>query len=164
MTTVLELSPGDVVDQGGMSATHIAHTSHPLYPALQLVVWRMADHSVSLDALHADQHVGEVRASDRELRHRALLDALHGGALSDLERPDDTDYRMLCDAVFRHTNPADDDVAEVSIALDCVARLVDVVTALPCTCPPGSAADNGIDGACARCRALGRFGDVRVDW
>lgn len=80
MTTVAELIPGDVVDNGLDSATFVARTQHPLWPSLQLVVWRMADGSWSHDALHTSQDVGQARSADVFARQAALRWALLGGA------------------------------------------------------------------------------------
>jgi len=42
-----------------MTAVHVATvTPHPLYSALSLVVWVLADGSTSFDALSIDQEVG----------------------------------------------------------------------------------------------------------
>lgn len=68
MATVGELTPGDVVD----GAIFIARTTHPIWPNLQLVVWRMSDRSISLDALRSNQHVGSVTRAG--LIRQALLD------------------------------------------------------------------------------------------
>jgi hypothetical protein len=79
MTTVAELIPGDIVDVLPLSSgTFIARTQHPIWPHLQLVVWRLADSSWSLDALDARQDVGEARAATHLGRDLALRDALLG--------------------------------------------------------------------------------------
>lgn len=76
---------------------------------------------------------------------------------------EDSDYRLLADTIIGLTNPPDDDVAEVSIVMDAVMRLAVVVRALPCTCPaPEMGDDLCMSDACARCQALGRFGDKEV--
>lgn len=78
---------------------------------------------------------------------------------------DESDYRLLADHVIGRTNPPDDDVAEVSIVMDAVTRLVNVVRTLPCSCPAPEMGDNfGFRDACQRCRALGRFADREVSW
>lgn len=86
MTTISELLPGDVVAIDTASATFIAHTQHPLWPHLQLVVWRMADDTWSHDALDIRQDVGQVQPADIFSRkaqlQRALLGARRGGTTS----------------------------------------------------------------------------------
>jgi hypothetical protein len=75
-----ELTPGDLVTNAGvgMFAVFIARTTHPIWPQLQLVIWRLDDGSWSHDALDARQEVGEISPSneaDRSTRLRkALLD------------------------------------------------------------------------------------------
>lgn len=79
MTAVQDLEPGDVVDgPAGMgSATFIAACPHPFYPGLMLVIWRMDDGSISLDALRESQDVGQARLTTITQRWDALRDALH---------------------------------------------------------------------------------------
>lgn len=91
MTTVRELVPGDLVILPAASpalpdrAVYIAQTAHPLYRGLQLVIWRMPDGGLSLDALSPAQYVGEAQTGplgvpgDGE-REQRLRQALHGGA------------------------------------------------------------------------------------
>lgn len=74
-----ELMPGDIVTAGlGEQACFIAQTKHPLWPQLQLVVWRLQDGSWSHDALDSRQVVGEV---DPNREPRTRRDRLMGGAL-----------------------------------------------------------------------------------
>lgn len=77
MSTVAELLPGDLVSNGGMSAVYITRTTHPIWPHLELVIWRMEDGSWSHDALLARQDVGAVTDAttpERRVRlHRALV-------------------------------------------------------------------------------------------
>jgi hypothetical protein len=54
-----ELSSGDVIRSRGREAIYIAQCRHPLYRSLQLVIWRLSDGSISLDALDWRQDVGE---------------------------------------------------------------------------------------------------------
>jgi len=61
--TVAELVGGDVVSSAGRSATFIGRSDHPRYPGMQLVVWRLDDGTVSLDALDSRQVVGDVVSS-----------------------------------------------------------------------------------------------------
>jgi hypothetical protein len=64
MSHVYELLPGDVVENdwigGPKRACFVAQTEHPVWPSLQLVIWRMDDGRWSHDALDARQEVGEV--------------------------------------------------------------------------------------------------------
>lgn len=78
MTTVNHLFPGDVVRTPVGSATFIAATDHPLFTGLQLVTWRMADGTWSLDALSGEQEVGQAEATDAAARREALRAALLG--------------------------------------------------------------------------------------
>lgn len=39
--------------------TYIGQCRHPFYRGLQLVIWRLADKTISLDALDAKQDVGQ---------------------------------------------------------------------------------------------------------
>lgn len=58
---VRDLEPGDVVEAfPGARALYVTRTPHPLHPGLELVVWRLDTGEWSLDALSADQHVGEL--------------------------------------------------------------------------------------------------------
>ena len=66
--TVEDLLPGDVVTSFFGSATFVARTDHPIWPGLQLVIWRMDDGSWSLDALSAQQEVGDVERGSRGAR------------------------------------------------------------------------------------------------
>lgn len=75
---VNDLTPGDIVDNGITSATFIERTTHPIWPALMLVVWRMPDGSWSLDAFSARQDVGDVANGD-ESRDNRLRRAMVGG-------------------------------------------------------------------------------------
>lgn len=77
MSTVRELAPGGVIDVPGMSsATFISSIDHPIYRGMRLVTWRMADGSLSLDALSPFQYVGEARRTNEGLREQALRRAL----------------------------------------------------------------------------------------
>jgi hypothetical protein len=78
LTAVAELIPGDLVTQAGTSAIFIARSTHPLWPNLQLVVWRLDDGSWSHDALDARQDVGDVEPAGDESRTARLRAALLG--------------------------------------------------------------------------------------
>jgi hypothetical protein len=80
MATVIQLVPGEkVADPMGAEHTFVAQTPHPLYPSLQLVIWRMADGSWSHDALSPAQDVGQVLPSDPSLRVANLRKAFGVG-------------------------------------------------------------------------------------
>jgi hypothetical protein len=80
---VTDLRHGDLVTNGGMSAVHITHIEHPAWPVLQLVVWRLQDGTLSLDALSPDQEVGDVTAATLAERIDRLVAAVRGEALQD---------------------------------------------------------------------------------
>jgi hypothetical protein len=67
MTQVSELTPGDLVTlpshTGPRSAVYVTQAQHPIWPNLQLVIWRLHDGSWSLDALDTNQDVGPVTLS-----------------------------------------------------------------------------------------------------
>lgn len=80
MTTVEELMPGDRVVHAEDSAIFVARTTHPIWPHLQLVVWRMEDRSWSHDALSAHQEIfGTVEQASADERMLRLRRALLGG-------------------------------------------------------------------------------------
>lgn len=60
MAKVIDLQPGDRVVNGGRTAVFIARTRHPAWPALELVIWRLCDETICLDALRIQQEVGKV--------------------------------------------------------------------------------------------------------
>lgn len=77
---VLDLVPGmqfeDVTRERGLN-TFIARTPHPHYRGLDLVIWRLCDGELSLDALSPLQELGEcVPAKANPLGNRAA--AHHG--------------------------------------------------------------------------------------
>lgn len=75
---VIDLQPGDLVTNGDMTAVFIARAKHPVWPVLTLVVWRLQDGTISLDALSAIQEVGEVAPATRVERYDRLVDAVRG--------------------------------------------------------------------------------------
>lgn len=79
MSRVDELTPGDLVINAAMSATFVARADHPLYPDLQLVVWKMSDGGWIHDALSARQDVGSIFGSTPAERVQRLRAALLGG-------------------------------------------------------------------------------------
>lgn len=78
MSRIYELTPGDLVTNADMSAVFVARTEHPIWPHLQLVIWRMDGGSWSHDALDARQDVGLIRLATAEERASRLRDALRG--------------------------------------------------------------------------------------
>lgn len=87
MSTVRELQPGQVVTGPAGSATFITHTQHPIWPHLRLVIWRLADGGISLDALDAGQDVGQAAAATLPQRLEALRAALLGSVHGAGTRP-----------------------------------------------------------------------------
>lgn len=76
---VCDLLPGDEVHlPPDASAVFIAQTQHPLWPQLQLVIWRLADGSWSHDALDFHQQVGTRTPSSYADRMARLRTALLG--------------------------------------------------------------------------------------
>lgn len=74
MAMVAELTAGDLVTNGGMSAVFIIRGPHPIWPGLALVIWRLDDGSWSFDALDFHQDVGDVTLpAGRQERLRAAL-------------------------------------------------------------------------------------------
>jgi len=76
---VADLIPGDLVTQGNMSAVFIVTCRHPLWPTLQLVIWRLDNDEWSHDALSILQEVGEIISSTKSEREARLRAALVGG-------------------------------------------------------------------------------------
>lgn len=82
--TVLELQPGDLVNLGPHSATFVAQTSHPIWPHLRFVIWRVPESlglpgNWSHDALDPRQVVGTVTPSTPAERADRVREALLGG-------------------------------------------------------------------------------------
>jgi hypothetical protein len=75
---VRDLMPGDLVTLGAEQATFIARVPHPLWPMLQLCIWRLAG-DWSFDALREDQEIGTVSASSKAQRAQRLRAALAAG-------------------------------------------------------------------------------------
>jgi hypothetical protein len=72
MATVIDLLPGDVVTQGPQQALFVASEPHPVHRELRLVIWMLDTGTWSLDALRADQEVGDVTPAPREDRWTRL--------------------------------------------------------------------------------------------
>lgn len=77
---VRNLLPGDRVTLGDQTAVFACRMPHPIWPTMQLVVWRLADGEWSLDALGEDQEVGAVAASSRAQRQARLLSVFTGAS------------------------------------------------------------------------------------
>jgi hypothetical protein len=77
MAPVNQLTPGDIVTLSGFApATFITRTTHPLWPHLELVIWRDPNGEWHHDALMATQEVGHVQPATPDDRRRALRAAL----------------------------------------------------------------------------------------
>lgn len=74
---VEDLKPGMLVRQAGREAVFIAQSQHPLWPTLQLVIWRLLDDGLpgewSFDALRAIQEVGEADPEESDAQRRSRL-------------------------------------------------------------------------------------------
>lgn len=80
MAKVAGLLPGERITLGTTSAIYIAQTAHPVYPGLQLVLWRMDDGTWHHDALNALQDVGEPEPATPEEREENLRRLWTGSA------------------------------------------------------------------------------------
>ena len=83
MATVADLLPGDLVIREDMSAVFIVRTRHPIFPSLQLVIWKMPDYSDfewSFDALSIRQEVGDVVEATGDERMKRLRRAMLGSS------------------------------------------------------------------------------------
>lgn len=60
-----DIESGTTVTNGGMSATLMCQQPHPHFSGFQLAVWVLEDGTVTFDALHPQQDVGQVVACDR---------------------------------------------------------------------------------------------------
>ena len=79
MSRVSELQPGDEVHNFGEYAVFVQRCQHPIWPSMQLVIWKMPDGTWSHDALDAWQEVGTPVESTVEDRMTRLRAALLGG-------------------------------------------------------------------------------------
>jgi hypothetical protein len=77
---VLHLVPGMEIPSPlpGPNPIFIARCSHPFYEGFQLVIWRLGDGTISLDALSVMQDVGIPVESTYGDRRANLKKALHG--------------------------------------------------------------------------------------
>jgi len=81
MATVRELLPGDLVTApDGAAAVFLTACPHPVYHHLLLVIWRMGDGNVRLDALHPGDEVGDIEPIESAARANRLDDALHASS------------------------------------------------------------------------------------
>lgn len=80
MAKVSELQPGDKVTMPGgqISGIFISAAPHPFYLNLELVAWRLSDGSMSLDALDAEQEIGDIVQATGMQRGFHLWVALRG--------------------------------------------------------------------------------------
>lgn len=76
---VIDLTPGIRIlePHNAISHTFVAQTSHPLYPGLQLVIWRMENREWSHDALSPLQDVGDPDPGHADFQMN-LRHAFHG--------------------------------------------------------------------------------------
>lgn len=89
MSRVIDLVPGCrvTVDQIKATATYIAQTRHPLWPHLQLVIWKLDDGTWSHDALSPMQDVGRIEPFTAEQLQRNLRAALLDAGQANRGRP-----------------------------------------------------------------------------
>ena len=80
MARVADLTPGDLVTLAPLgSAVFVTSCRHPLYPMLQLVIWRLLPgREWSLDALHMQQTIGQLAESTPYERVSRLREAMTG--------------------------------------------------------------------------------------
>jgi hypothetical protein len=76
MSTVRDLKPGDLVTSTPGRPVFIGAYPHPVYHHLVLVIWRLSNGSVRLDALHPGDEVGDVEPIEPAARADRLADAL----------------------------------------------------------------------------------------
>jgi hypothetical protein len=76
MSTVRDLKPGDLVISTPSRPVFIGAYPHPVYHHLVLVIWRLSNGSVRLDALHPGDEVGDVEPIEPAARADRLADAL----------------------------------------------------------------------------------------
>jgi hypothetical protein len=80
MSTVRDLLPGDLVTSAPGRPVFITSCPHPVFHHLVLVICRLADGSVHLEALHPDDEVGAVDPIEPAARADRLADALINAA------------------------------------------------------------------------------------
>lgn len=78
---IAELRPGDVVTAINERWCFIGTMPSPLFPGLQMVIWRGPDGQLSLDNLDGRQVVGDAEDVDGEERKRRLQAAIFGRGL-----------------------------------------------------------------------------------
>jgi hypothetical protein len=79
MATVKDLLPGDLVISSAWPV-FITSCPHPVFHHLVLVIWRLGNGSIYLDALHPDDEVGAVDPIEPAARADRLADALINAA------------------------------------------------------------------------------------
>jgi hypothetical protein len=72
------------------------------------------------------------------------------------------DYELLRDAVIEQLNPRDDDIGETVLMVESIEAAARFIAAQPCACPPAAGPPEW-ETPCARCQALGRARDERID-
>lgn len=78
MSRVIDLVPGDRVENEMGGAIFVAQTVHPRWPGLQLVIWIMDDGTWHHDALAPAQVVGKVTSRPDD-RYYHLAEVFSGG-------------------------------------------------------------------------------------
>jgi hypothetical protein len=73
------------------------------------------------------------------------------------------EYEYIRDAVIEHLNPRDGDDGEAFLMVEAIKYAAETLVAIPCSCPPDAGEPEWESSPCARCQALGRARDVRVD-
>jgi hypothetical protein len=80
MSAVRDLKPGDLVTSTPGRPVFIGAYPHPVYHHLLLVIWRLSNGGVRLDALHPGDEVGTVEPIEPAARADRLADALINAA------------------------------------------------------------------------------------
>ena len=94
-TNVLELRPGDVLltvdrDHARPALRSLVHVfigekQHPVWPKLQLVIWRVSNGATLLEALECNHEYGEIYRPESDLEAKEILSlALGGGGSFDI--------------------------------------------------------------------------------
>jgi hypothetical protein len=75
MMRVTDLKPGQYIENGGMAATFVTFTNHPLDRGMALVIWQLDSGEWSFDSLHPLQDVGGAdpqKNTPEQCNHRLL--------------------------------------------------------------------------------------------
>ena len=73
------------------------------------------------------------------------------------------EYEHIRDAVIEHLNPRDGDDGEAFLMVEAIKYAAETLVAIPCSCPSDAGEPEWESLPCARCQALGRARNVRVD-